>query len=224
MSRTWFTSDLHFSHKLVAQLRGFVRLAGPHDHVDDGTVEGCPGCFGEVGDTEAHDATIIENWNRVVKPEDVVWVLGDVGMGHLPRFADQLDQLWGRKHLITGNHDDPWPGNRDSFKYQRSWLERFESVQPFARKKIDGITVLLSHFPYEGDHTDEERCLQYRLRDYGEWLLHGHTHWKHRQWHDGRQIHIGLDAWELAPVPMECIQEIIHIAASPGKEGESGNE
>lgn len=32
------------------------------------------------------------------------------------------------------------------------------------------------HFPYEGDHTDEERFNQWRLRNYGQPLVHGHTH------------------------------------------------
>ncbi len=211
MSQTWFTSDLHFSHKRVAQLRGFTKEVP--DFLGD------PDAVLTIGDTEAHDAAIIENWNRVVNPEDTVWVLGDVGMGHLPRFEEQLSQLRGRKHLITGNHDDPWPGNRDSFKYQRSWLERFESVQPFARKKIDGITVLLSHFPYDGDHTEEERCTQYRLRHYGEWLLHGHTHWKHIQSHHGHQIHVGLDAWGLEPASMSSIQKLIHpVTEEQGRE------
>ena len=197
---TWFTSDLHLSHKLVAKLRGFTTPVecGEPEHFNP-----CNLCA--PGDTAAHDEALVKNWNRVVRPEDVVWILGDVGMGHLERFAGSLMKLRGRKHLITGNHDDPWPGNRDSFKYQREWLQIFESVQAYARKKVEGKAVMLSHFPYEMDHTDEPRCRQYRLRDMGEILLHGHTH--SRQQEAGRQIHVGLDAWGLAPVPMQVIQE-----------------
>lgn len=170
-----------------------------------------------------------------MKPEDTVWVLGDVGMGHIERFAISLLKLHGRKHLITGNHDDPWPGNRDSFKYQRQWmaLNFFESVQPFARRRINGRTVLLSHFPYELDYTEDPRAMQYRLRDEGEILLHGHLHSierltppmpadcffcgadltkRHCAHNDqviSRQIHVGLDAWDLHPVPMQAVQELI---------------
>jgi calcineurin-like phosphoesterase family protein len=183
MSQTWFSSDWHFTHRLMAELRGFSSV-------------------------KEHDDAIIANINKCVKPEDTIWVLGDVGMGPLPRFAHCLDQLNGRaKHLITGNHDEVWPGYRDSFKYQEAWFRYFDSVQAFARRKIDGKAVLLSHFPYEADHTDRARYVQYRLRDEGEILLHGHTHGKEKL--HGREIHAGLDAWGLMPVPMQDIQKLI---------------
>ena len=93
-----------------------------------------------------------------------------------------------------------WPGHRDSRKHQRRWLEVFESVQAFAKIRLDGTTVLLSHMPYlgAGDHTLEERHTQFRLHDEGGWLIHGHTHQPER--HDGkRSAHAGMDAWGLRP-------------------------
>jgi calcineurin-like phosphoesterase family protein len=168
MTQTFFTSDLHFSHKTVAKLRGFTEPPVKCDEPEH--FNPCNLCA--PGDTVAHDAAVIANWNSVVRPEDFVWVLGDVGMGHVERFADSLIRLNGRLHLITGNHDDPWPGNRDSFKFQRNWLDYFESVQAFARRRVDGKVVLLSHFPYDGDHTDDPRATQFRLRDEGEILPH----------------------------------------------------
>jgi calcineurin-like phosphoesterase family protein len=74
-----------------------------------------------------------------------------------------------------------------------------------------GRQVLLSHFPYEGggDHTETERFTQYRLRGEGLWLLHGHTHWQHIQVHDRRQLHVGLDAWELHPVALHVLEGVI---------------
>lgn len=181
---TFFTSDTHLGHRLVAEeVRGFSSI-------------------------EEHDAAIIENWNSIVKPYDIVWHLGDVGMGGLARFLPQLKQLNGRKHLITGNHDACWPGHRDSFRVQRDWMNVFESVQPFARRRVNDAVVLLSHFPYDGDHTTNDRCVQYRLRDEGEWLLHGHTHFKDQQLH-GTQLHVGMDAWGLKPVPVDIVQRLI---------------
>lgn len=230
MTMTWFTSDLHLNHKLVAEKRGFRKLGNPNPD----------GSENVLGDTVKHDAAVVENWNRVVRPEDTVWVLGDVGMGHIERFADSLIKLNGRLHLITGNHDDPWPGNRDSFKYQRKWLDYFESVQAFARRRIDGDVVLLSHFPYEGDHTEDPRAEQFRLRDEGEILLHGHLHTAekitpliptecfycsadlvargcaHNLRAISKQIHVGLDAWDLTPVSMPQVQEM--IASLPTRE------
>lgn len=48
---------------------------------------------------EEMDQTIIENWNRTVGSEDVVYVLGDVGDESV------IQQLNGIKYLVKGNHD-----------------------------------------------------------------------------------------------------------------------
>lgn len=185
MSGTWFTSDTHFDHTLVAGLRGF-------------------------DSTEEHDKALVANWNAVVRPADRVWHLGDVGMGRLARFADRLGELNGEIHLITGNHDACSPIHRDAHKHQADWLNLgFASIQAYARVRLRGANLLLSHFPYRGsgDHTAEERYSQYRFVDDGLWLLHGHTHSTERQ--RGRQIHVGLDAWNLAPVSVDTISDMI---------------
>ncbi|MBQ2803763.1 MAG: metallophosphoesterase [Lachnospiraceae bacterium] len=53
--------------------------------------------------TEEMDATIISNWNRLIKDEDCIYVLGDWGAeGHE---AEILNKLKGRKYLVKGNHD-----------------------------------------------------------------------------------------------------------------------
>jgi calcineurin-like phosphoesterase family protein len=49
-------------------------------------------------------------------------------------------------------------------------------VQLHARRSINGVRVLVSHFPYAGDHTDEARYDQWRLPDYDLPIIHGHTH------------------------------------------------
>jgi calcineurin-like phosphoesterase family protein len=194
VSAVWFSSDTHFLHAMVAGKRGFASSA-------------------------EHDEAVTERWNRLVRPGDLVWHLGDVGLGNETRVLEQAARLNGRKQLVTGNHDPCWPGHRDSRKHQRRWLEVFESVQPFAKIRLDGRHALLSHFPYEGDHTGEDRATQYRLRDEGAWLIHGHTHLTNRLGPNpryltimdpatggpgasrrlGREVHAGLDAWDLQP-------------------------
>lgn len=203
MSAVWFSSDTHFLHTMVASLRGF-------------------------GSSEEHDEAIITNWNRLVHPDDLVWHLGDVGLGNEGKVLETAARLNGRKHLVTGNHDACWPGHRTSRNRQRRWLEVFESAQAFAKIRLDGRTVLLSHFPYEGDHTGEDRATQFRLRDEGEWLIHGHTHLKNKigphlrflsvvsasgpfgmPQPRGREVHAGLDAWDLKPVSEAGILAVI---------------
>jgi calcineurin-like phosphoesterase family protein len=190
VSAVWFSSDTHFLHQLVAGHRGFASSA-------------------------EHDEAVISRWNELVRRDDLVWHLGDVGLGSETRVLEQAARLNGRKQLVTGNHDLCWPGHRDARKHQRRWLEVFDSVQAFARIRLDGRTVLLSHFPYQGDHTAQDRATQYRLRDEGEWLVHGHTHQLRqlgvgRRWLSsmgaapggswrGLEVHAGLDAWHLRP-------------------------
>ena len=51
------------------------------------------------GTAEEMNHTIIKNWNKTVKEEDVVYVLGDVGN------ETYISELNGIKYLIKGNHD-----------------------------------------------------------------------------------------------------------------------
>lgn len=205
--KTFYTSDLHIGHAKVAQLRGFASA-------------------------EAHNAAIIRNWNETVSPDDTVWVLGDLALGAPPWL--QADRLAGTKHLIWGNHDAGSPVNRGAHQYQRQYLEHFETVQSFARLRLEGHDVYVSHFPWlgGGDHTETERYAQYRLNQpacgpcrrrhearllaggepdwsqlHGAWLIHGHVHaeWKIRN----RMINAGLDVWDMKPVPVEEIMKII---------------
>src|ERR1035441_3006398 len=201
----WFTSDTHFNHLMVAQVRGFETA-------------------------EKHDETIIANWNSVVMPDDTVWHLGDVGLGRWSTLRPKVCELNGLKHLITGNHDATFPGARDSHKHQLEWMDTFLSVQAYARRRICDEQVLLSHFPYTGDHSEEDRYTQYRLRDEGLYLLHGHTHsWKKlalpsfrvnilggEPQRRGRMIHVGLDAWDFKPVSLSVIEKMIRKDVAHG--------
>ncbi|KRL37344.1 metallophosphoesterase [Liquorilactobacillus uvarum] len=60
---------------------------------------------------------IINNWNNVVSPNDVVYHLGDVGMvdsNHtgFTKLSSTLNELNGQINIIKGNHD-----TRDFFKF-----------------------------------------------------------------------------------------------------------
>jgi calcineurin-like phosphoesterase family protein len=178
----WFTSDLHFGHRLVAGHRGFA-------------------------DTDAHDEHLIHQWSRKVDKDDQVWVLGDLCVSSPTRALEIVRDLPGIKHLISGNHDSCHPMHRDSHKWQPKYLAAFASVQPFARRRIDGTEILLSHFPYSKDR-HEVRYTQWRLRDEGLWLLHGHTHAADQRL-EGREIHVGVDAWDFTPVPIHTIAALM---------------
>ena len=157
MSRIYFTADLHLGHELVAQHRGFTT-------VDD------------------HDAWVVQTLIETLPEHSTLWVLGDVmGRGSHRDYALSLlrpvqSQTGVTMHLVPGNHDTCHPLHRNAQKEQPKYLHVFDSVQPFAKIRHNRRDILLSHFPYQGDHTVEERFNQWRLRDYGQPLIHGHTH------------------------------------------------
>jgi calcineurin-like phosphoesterase family protein len=184
VTTVYYTSDTHLQHQKVSELRGFSSI-------------------------EEHDEVLAISWDRTVKKEDTVWVLGDLTMkGNLDYMLAWFAARPGTKHLIFGNHDSGHPMHRAAHKQQRKYLTVFQSTNAFARVRINGKGVLLSHFPYgDTDHTDIARYTQYRLPDEGEWLLHGHTHESIIKYTD-HSIHVGLDAWGLN---MPSMEEIIYF-------------
>lgn len=193
MSNVFFTADLHFRHERIISLanRPFKDLT----HMDE---------------------SLIERWNDAVTPEDIVWILGDYSIdGGWREALAYLPRLNGRKRLITGNHDRCWPGKSDGAKFQRFYFDAgFESIDAFGRLKLPptapstpGRKVLLSHFPYAADHTDDPRHSQFRLRDEGSWLIHGHVHEQYTVAQRG--VNVGVDRWEFRPVSAQTIAHLI---------------
>lgn len=177
--RIWFTSDLHLGHPRVAELRGFKSV-------------------------EEHDQAIMDGW-CVVADDDIVWVLGDIAV-HRPRVAlEKMATLPGRKRLIAGNHDSIHPMHHYAYKWTQPFYEVFEFCAPYYQLRLRGheqkLEVMLSHFPYTRDRGEEPRFAQYRLPDLGLPLVHGHVHDTSRLTNFGRELHVGVDAWNLGLVP-----------------------
>lgn len=191
MTQRWFTSDPHIRHDLVVRERGFW-----FENAD-----------GEaVVVHEEYERRLAENWDRVVKKDDMVFVLGDIAMNPNKGAFDWFDARPGRIHLISGNHDAVHPMHSSALKSQRAWLEHFETISPFLRLKFNGVHTLLSHFPYqgEGERGKPDRHVEYRLRNEGMPLIHGHVHSQER-YTSVDELHVGLDAWGLQLVPEEFI-------------------
>jgi calcineurin-like phosphoesterase family protein len=184
MSR-FFTSDLHIRHDLVVRARGYQNKT-----------------LNEV-DHDRYEMHLAYNWDNVVKADDWVYVLGDIAMNPAKGAFDFLDARPGVKILISGNHDATAPFHSKAPQAQRKWLDHFHSIHDSLQVKLtDGRRVLLSHYPYtgEGERVQEDRHTQWRLRDEGMPLLHGHTH-DTRTPENGHQFHVGLDAHALQLVP-----------------------
>lgn len=55
---------------------------------------------------EEMNELMIENWNRVIGANDIVYHLGDVYFGPSDKADVILSRLNGKKRLLLGNHDD----------------------------------------------------------------------------------------------------------------------
>ena len=200
---TFFVSDTHFGHKNINRLAN-----RPFDSVEE---------MNEV---------VARRWNETVDINDTVYHLGDVALGKIDDSLSVISRLNGIKHMITGNHDRPFP---PMYKFKQEkidyWRQRyldagFVSIDEVGQIEIAGILFYMCHFPYNGDSHDEERFSDYRLPDKGVPLIHGHTHrntpnpvsFTER---GTMQIHVGVDQpeWDFAPVSEEQILGLIRSQA-----------
>lgn len=129
---TFFIADTHFNHTNIIKHTG--RPFQSVEHMNE---------------------VLIERWNQVVRPKDLVYHLGDFGWGNV---VPVLKRLHGKKILIIGNHDKPSlrPAVRPFFERQEKLLNI----------KIDKQHIVLCHYAmrvWDGSH-------------HGAWHLYGHSH------------------------------------------------
>lgn len=131
---------------------------------------------------DEHDEAIIENWNKVVGPKDLVWHLGDVTMNRNKMHL--VGRLNGRKKLVMGNHD---------VHPLKMYLEHFEEVC--------GIKVLqwcaLTHVPV---HPDQLGRFQFNI--------HGHMH-EHTV-DDPRYFSVCLEQINYTPINMDEVRNRLY--------------
>jgi calcineurin-like phosphoesterase family protein len=180
-------------HKLVSGLRGFENVP-------------------------EHDEVILRNLRAAVREGDDLWILGDIAFDGWESRIGALSALPCRKHLVLGNHDRAHPLNSRAHEYLAAFGRVFDTVQTFACLNYEGTRFLLSHFPYDGDSHGEDRESQWRLRDEGRVLLHGHTHAQEKFSRSALgtpQLHVGLDAWDLKPATLAQIYILLCSHSMP---------
>ena len=86
MSNVFLISDTHFGHANICKfMTEDNKPVRPWDDVAE------------------MDEALIQNWNSVVRENDLVYHLGDVVINK--KFLPILERLNGRKRLVRGNHD-----------------------------------------------------------------------------------------------------------------------
>ena len=186
MSEIYFSSDLHFGHN-----RGFLYE---------------PRGFSSI---EEHDETIVENWNKVVKPEDTVYLLGDIMLNDNKNGIEKLNQLQGKIYYIRGNHctDNRCELYKNtnmiplSGDFHTSWA---------AFQKINGYNIYISHYPTIVGSLEDMSYLRERMLNF-----HGHTHSKNKFYQDiPFMYNVALDAHNNTPVSFDEIISDIEAKAN----------
>lgn len=165
----WFTSDTHYGHENVIRF-----------------------CNRPFVDSVHMENALVGAHNAVVKPDDIVYHLGDFIWS--PKAAEWdriLDQLHGRFRVIRGNHDLPL--RRGMFGHRK-----IDWVRDFSEEKIDGIKVVLCHYPIASWNGARK----------GSFHLHGHCH-SSMDHLPGRLLDVGVDCWGYKPVSWTQVRETL---------------
>jgi calcineurin-like phosphoesterase family protein len=185
----FFTSDTHFSHKNIL-------------HLGDGR---------PYKDINHHNTELMANWHRTVTDKDMVVHCGDVAMGPWPDGLMCMKDLPGFKVLIPGNHDRV--SSLESAARRDRFMDDYLNVFDEVWDEVEVMTVLgeefiVSHYPYNGDHTSHDRHTALRPQDHGIPLIHGHTHQTEQITWSAKgtmMLSVGVDANNFTPVSDEEI-------------------
>ncbi len=176
MSKIFVCSDTHFGHdrEFLWGPRGFS------NHID-------------------HDEEIIQRWNEVVGPDDIVYHLGDVMLGDNEYGMNCLRRLNGQIKIIRGNHDT------DSRWNLYSTLPNVECLGWAEVIKYRKYHFYLSHHPTMTSNLEKAPYLRMHLIN-----LFGHTHQRGKFYNDiPFMFHCGLDAHDCAPVLLDDAIEMM---------------
>ena len=166
----YYTSDSHIGHYNIIRL-----------------------CNRPYATVEDMNADIIKKWNAKVKPNDDVYILGDMFFKYtdIQQVKDILNALNGKKHLIKGNHDN--------FLKQLRWQDYFEEVVYYKEISDNGRMVCMVHYP------SEEWNGYYR----NSYMLYGHVHNNECDIKQHpRKFNVGVDVNDFEP---KTLDELVNL-------------
>ena len=178
MTKTYFTSDTHFNHLNILQY-----------------------CNRPFTDIEEMNKVLIENWNSIIGPNDLVYHLGDFAMGERHKIPSILSELNGKMILIRGNHE------------KNSSLHYFDTVKYRHYIEHEGKKIELIHNPYHAKFQDVDMVFcghiheqfkigmpGYKLKDY---ITEEHSDYGFVT--KLPIVNVGVDVWDFKPISIEQI-------------------
>ena len=127
---------------------------------------------------------LIKNWNNVVKPDDLVFFVGDMALGSSDEYIAVLN---GNIYFIWGNHDET------------SDPDSMHASVPYSYKGIDFL------FIHEPEMTPSE---------FKGWVIHGHHHNNNLKKFpffdpDKKRINVSVELVKYQPVSLDYIHCLI---------------
>lgn len=170
----FFIADLHFCHESIIEMshRPFANI------------------------TEMHE-TMIRRWNRVVRPKDEVFIVGDFLYKGIAQEANELlRRLRGRKYLIRGNHEKYL--NQPEFD-----TALFEWVKDYHTFKENKQQYVLFHYP----------ILEWKGYFRDSILIYGHVHNNNSAYFaktlGPNAVIVGADMLDFTPISQTQILELV---------------
>lgn len=154
--KTYITSDLHFGHANILKFNPATRQYKDVDHMN---------------------AEMIREWNETVRPDDLVYILGDVAFCNANKATGIVRSLNGRKILVAGNHDS-------KLIKDAGFAACFEQIHQYLTINYNGTRVSMFHYPIH----EWDQCHR------GAVHFHGHVHGKPTGLEEYRVRDAGMDA------------------------------
>ncbi len=166
----FFTADLHLFHENV--------------------IKYCKRPFANID--EMHEG-LISNWNSNVRPQDIVYIIGDVSFTKDMTLLEAVfNRLNGTKILICGNHD------KHMLKYER-FRALFQSIHQMLEIKINNQNITMCHYAMR----------VWNKSHYGALHLYGHSHGSMPDDPHSLSIDVGVDCHNYTPISYDRVVEIM---------------
>lgn len=179
--KLFFTSDTHFFHRNIIKY-----------------------CNRPFENTDEMNKTLVENWNRVVPKDGIVFHLGDVSLTATPKaLNDLLHSLNGEKYLIIGNHEKDALGKEYVREHWKGIYDIAEIFVPDEEITYGEQHIVMCHYP----------MIVWNASHRGSWGLFGHVHGglsnKGEIKHSPLAMDVGVDCHNYSPISYQQVKEQI---------------
>lgn len=173
MSNIFFTSDTHFGHANIIQYSN-----RPFQNVEE------------------MNGKLIENWNKTVTKQDVVYHLGDFLLGKPEHVWPIINRLnFGFLYLIKGNHENAFCN-----WYKVAQPKNIYLYNSYLEGKFNGKTITLCHYAMR----------VWNKSHHGAYHLYGHSHGTLPDNPNSLSFDVGVDCHNYKPISLDEVVEIMN--------------